>query len=88
MRKSFHAKTVREKVTSRKKRDLRNPSNKHTKFCYSDFRYNPAGNYLFKVNHRNTRTRYEICFYSVSMVSMVNFEQVIAGWERINNATG
>ena len=22
---------------------------------------NPAGNYIFKVNYRNTRTRYEIC---------------------------
>ena len=22
---------------------------------------NPAGNYMFKVNNRNTRTRYEIC---------------------------
>ena len=23
--------------------------------------HTPAGNYMFKVNNRNTRTRYEIC---------------------------
>ena len=39
---------------------------------------NPAGNYIFKVNNRNTRTS-----------SVVNFEQVDAGWEmsRMNTPT-
>ena len=27
-------------------------------FCYSRF---PAGNYMFKINNRNTKTRSEIC---------------------------
>ena len=45
----------------------------------------PAGNHMFKVNNRNTRTRYEICsklaiktpyFTSCSSVSIVNIEQV------------
>ena len=27
-------------------------------FCHSNY---PAGNYMFKVNNRNTRTRCEIC---------------------------
>ena len=49
----------------------------------------PAGNHMFKVNNRNTRTRYEICsklaiktpyFTSYSSVSIVNIEQVSAGW--------
>ena len=53
----------------------------------------PAGNYLFKVNNRNTRTRCEIysnltikiperCHYFTpySSVSIVNFEHVIADW--------
>ena len=50
-----------------------------------------AGNYMFKVNNRNTRTRCEICsklticqlwthFTPCSSVSIVNFEQVNAGW--------
>ena len=34
---------------------------------------------MFKVNNRNTRTRYEICFTPCSSVSIVNFEQVNAG---------
>ena len=38
---------------------------------------NPVGNYMFKVNNRNARTRCEIC----SSVSIVNFEQVNADWE-------
>ena len=53
---------------------------------------NPAGNYMFKVNNRNTRKRCEIClkltiktperrFTPFSTVSIVNFEQVNAGWE-------
>ena len=66
---------------------------------------NPAGNYMFKVNNRNTRTRCDICskltikiperrhwrpsgifivkfkhFTPCSIDSIVNFEQVIAGW--------
>ena len=46
----------------------------------------PAGNYIFKVNNRNTRTRCEICstywtyFTPCSSVSTVNFGQVNAGW--------
>ena len=53
----------------------------------------PAGNYMFKVNNRNTRTRCEI--YSkltikiperrlwrllMAFVSIVYFEQINAGW--------
>ena len=39
----------------------------------------PAGIYMFKVNNRNTRTRYEICsklkyFTPCSSVSIVKFE--------------
>ena len=64
-------------------------------------RENPAGNYMLRVNNKNTRTRCEICskltmvsllqtsgvflqlrtyFTPCSSVSMVNFEQVNAGW--------
>ena len=51
-----------------------------------------AGIYLLKVNKRNTRTRCEICSKLTikiperhhSSVSIVNFEYVIAGWERKN----
>ena len=39
---------------------------------------------MFKVNNRNTRTRCEICskltITPCSSVSIVNFEQVNAGW--------
>ena len=43
---------------------------------------NPAGNHMFKVNNRNTRTRCEICSkLTCSGVSIVNFKQVCAGWE-------
>ena len=53
----------------------------------------PAGNYMFKVNNRNTRTRCEM--YSkltikiperrlwrllMAFVSIVYFEQINAGW--------
>ena len=35
------------------------------RFCSVPWKYlkttNPAGNYMFKVNNRNTRTRFEIC---------------------------
>ena len=52
--------------------------------------YNPVGIYMFKVNNRNTRTRCKICsklnnFEHIShLVSIVNFEQVNAGWEYPN----
>ena len=38
---------------------------------------------MLKVNNANTRTRYEICskFTPCSSVSIVNFEQVNAGWD-------
>ena len=41
---------------------------------------NPVGNYLFKVNNRNTRTKCEICskLTPCSSVFIVNFEPVIA----------
>ena len=39
-------------------------------------RLTPAGNYMFKVNNRSTRTRCEIL---CSSVSIVNFEHVNAG---------
>ena len=56
----------------------------------------PFGIYMFKVNKRNTRTRCEICskviiktperrqWRQCSSVSIVNFEQVNAGWVSIN----
>ena len=52
-----------------------------------------AGNYMFKINNRNTRTRCKICskltiktpercqFTPCSSVSIVNFEQINAGWK-------
>ena len=49
----------------------------------------PAGNYMLKVKNRNTRTRCEICSKLTIKtperrhwpgVSIVNFEQVNAGW--------
>ena len=54
---------------------------------------NPASNYMFDVNNRNTRTRCETCSkFTIkiperrhcSTVSIVNFEQVNAGWEMKN----
>ena len=47
----------------------------------------PAGNYMFKVNNRNTRTRWEICskltakiserrYWRRSGIIIVNFEQI------------
>ena len=41
-----------------------------------------AGNYILKVNNRNTRTRCEVCskLTAYSSVSIVNVEQVNAGW--------
>ena len=32
-----------------------------TQLAVSLIKRNPAGSYMFKVNNRNTRTRYEIC---------------------------
>ena len=59
--------------------------------------FNAAGNNMFKVNNRNTRTRcyrlqhrrrsgafivnFEHIFTPCSSVSIVNFEQVNDGWE-------
>ena len=40
------------------------------------FRAVPSGNYMFKVDNRNTRTYFTPCY----SVSIVNFENVIAGW--------
>ena len=56
------------------------------------FNINPVGNYMLKVNSKNTRTRCEICLKLTiktterpdccrSGVVIVNFEQVNAGWE-------
>ena len=39
----------------------------------SNFTFNPACNYMFKVNNRNNRTRCEIC----SGVVIVNFEHIL-----------
>ena len=58
----------------------------------------PAGNYMLKVNNRNTTTRCEICskltkkiperrqayFTPCASVSIVNFEQVNAGWSSVS----
>ena len=38
---------------------------------------------MFKVNNRNTRARCEIRFTPCSSVSVVNFEQVNADWDRL-----
>ena len=43
----------------------------------------PAGNYLFKVKNRSTKTRCEICSkltIKLRIVSILNFEHVTAGW--------
>ena len=69
-----------------KKRRI-NTSYKDLALCNIEPRY-PAGNYMFKVNNRNTRTRCEICskltikthFTPCSSVSIVNFEHLNAGW--------
>ena len=43
---------------------------------------NSVGIYIFKVNNRNTRTRFEICSkLTIKTVSTVNFEKVNAGCE-------
>ena len=50
----------------------------------------PVGIYLFKVNNRNTKTRYDVCSKLTiktlerrHSVSIVNFEQVNADWDRL-----
>ena len=64
-------------------------------FYYHQPDINPAGIYLLNVNNRNIRKRCEICSNSTikvperrhwrrSCIFIVNFEHVIAGWERIN----
>ena len=60
-----------------------------TLFQFFESYQNPAGNYMFKVNNRNTRTRCEI--YSKLTIkipecgiinfAIVNFEHVMTGWE-------
>ena len=45
--------------------------------------FHPAGKYMFKVSNRNTRRRCETTYFTIcSSVSIVNFEQVNAGWAR------
>ena len=45
--------------------------------------FHPAGKYMFKVNSRNTRRRCETTYLTICFsVSIVNFEQVNAGWAR------
>ena len=59
------------------------------------FPFGPADIYIFKVNNRNTRTRYERCskltiktperrHWRSSSVFVVNFEQVNVAWGRFN----
>ena len=48
-----------------------------------------TGNYMFRVNNRNTRTCCEICSTLIikaacSSLAIVNFEQVNAGWVKGN----
>ena len=45
---------------------------------------NPPGIYLLKVNNRNSGKNKEICWRR-SDVFVVNFDHVIAGWERHKN---
>ena len=52
---------------------------------------NTAGNYMFKVNNRNTRTSCKICSKLTikiperrHSVSIVNLEYVNAGWELVD----
>ena len=59
-------------------------------FSEAAFEGSPASNYMFKVNNRNTRTRYEICsvltirmpiriirrYWRRSSVFIVNFEHI------------
>ena len=45
-----------------------------SKNTHESLNFPPAGNYMFKVNNRNTRTPF-------SSGSIANFEQVHAGWD-------
>ena len=58
-----------------------------TQLAVSLIKRNPAGSYMFKVNNRNTRTRYEICSkltikiparrqWRHSGIFIVNFEHI------------
>ena len=52
--------------------------------------FDPASNYMFKVNKKSTRERNKICSkltIKTSIVFIVNFEQGNAGWGRFNNFT-
>ena len=40
----------------------------------------PVGIYMFKVNNRNTKARCEICLKLTILLTIVNFEQINAGW--------
>ena len=60
----------------------------HTAVLHEIFNFS-AGNYMFKINNRNTGTRCEICSKLImkiperrycSSVSIVNFEHVNTGW--------
>ena len=74
---------------------LYNLYNPHFMLLVSFYNLCPANNYIFKFNNRNTRTKYEICsgvvivnfkhFTPCSSVSVVNFEQVNAGWRKHQN---
>ena len=70
------------------------------KCAYEHFKkrnFCPAGNYIFKLNNKNTRTRCKICskltiktperrYWRRSGIFIVNFEQVNVGWGRIRGA--
>ena len=48
-------------------------------FNYNHCQFNghfPGGNYIFKVNNRNTRTRCEICSKLTAGIFVVNFEHI------------
>ena len=45
-------------------------------YCILLFTPNPADNYLFKVNNKNTRTRHEICSKLTIKTPVVNFEHI------------
>ena len=62
-----------------------------TLFQFFESYQNPAGNYMFKVSNRNTRTRCEIYSKltikiperSIINFAIVNFEHVMTGWEGV-----
>ena len=52
----------------------------------------PAGNYILKINNKNTRTRWEICSKLTikqperrPSVFIVDSEHLIAGWIQLNS---